>query len=131
MPTTPKFRDVAALIGREKIDRKGKAKPAGDTKCHIAIPAEITVDDQCISVYGQEILKSAIPSRVVENIVDKVQREIIGKDQFFEESGEDEIKSVGEIRFAQGPRTIDLRYEIVGADDGPITNLGKKERNSR
>src|SRR6218665_898528 len=126
MPSPPEFSNVLALIRRQKIRRNGKTQPTRYTNSNIAIPAEVAIDNNCISIHRKQVLQSRISRRIVKNIIDKVQRDIIRDHQFFDTTRNDQVKPFCKIRFRDHIWFVDLRYKIMRPHNRPHYQLWEK-----
>ena len=112
VPTTPEVGDTRTAVRGVEV-----AQQQCDADGHVAVAAEIAIDLHGVAIYTEQILESGIEVGVVEDAVDKVERDIVADDGLLEQSDDDEVYTLGEHHACDAQRLADLWGEITRTDD--------------
>ena len=126
MPTTPELGGVGGFVRRVEVDGQVEAHEHRHTNGDVSIAREVGIDLQGVDHEGGEVFERSVERRIVEHSVDKTHSEIVAQDNLLDETIANPKYSHTESPTAEVEGLIDLRDELVGAQDRSGNELGKE-----
>ena len=90
MPATPKLGDRRRLVGEVEVGIEVVPHPERQSDGDVGVSGEVAVDLQRIAVDSHQVFKPTVEQRLIEDSVDKVERDVVGDDPFLKQSTDDE-----------------------------------------